>query len=273
MIPWKNWRNLIKATLLCLVAANTAWGQGVAHYIDLAYQGKVEEVRAALPGLKKQQPNDGAILFLEGLVTIDGDKAVEMFNKVVQLYPSNPYADDALLKIGEFLYSRGLYIQAAQQLKRIPVHYPRSELVHSSIRLFLNALLVSGDRDTALFYADVFARKYPKIKFDLQAGKVVVVPEARNPNPPAGRVTMATPEDVSRYQLQVGAYSSQENASRQRDLLQSLNYRVAMRRITTDNRVLYAVIVSGFISPEEARRVGEELKRDYGLDYLVQRTE
>ena len=270
MIPWKNWPNLIKATLLCLLAANTVWGQSVPYYIDLAYQGRVEEVRAALPGLKEQQPNDGAILFLEGLVALDGGEAVEIFNKVVQLYPSNPYADDALLKIGEFLYSRGLYIQAAQQLKRIPVHYPRSDLVHSSIRLFLNALLVSGDRDTALFYADVFARKYPKIKFDLKAGKVVVVPETRNPNPPGG---LTAPEKVSRYTLQVGAYSSQENASRQRDLLQSLNYRVSIRRITTSSRVLFVVVVSGFTSREEARRVGEELKRDYGLDYLVQLTE
>jgi len=175
------------------------------------------------------------------------------------------------LKIGEFLYSRGLYIQAAQQLKRIPVHYPRSDLVHASIRLFLNALLVSGDRDTALFYTEVFARKYPKIKFDLKAGKVVVVPEARNPNPPGGRATPRAPDISLRYQIQVGAYSRQENASRQRDLLQSLNYQVSIRRITTNTRTLFVVMVSGFNSREEARRIGEQLKRDYGLEFLIQR--
>lgn len=253
------------------MAVIPARGQNVAHYVDLAYEGRAAEVRAALPGLKEQLPNDGAVLFLEGLVTLDAEVAVELFNKVVQLYPSNPYADDAILKIGEFLYSRGLYIQAAQQLKRIPVHYPRSDLVHPSIRLFLNALMVSGDRDTALFYTKVFARKYPKIKFDLKAGKVVVVAEARNPDPPEGRATPKAPDIRLRYQLQVGAYSRQENASRQRDLLQSLNYQVSIRRITTSTRTLFVVMVSGFSSRDEARRIGEELKRDYGLDFLIQR--
>ncbi len=272
MILSRNWRNGILILLLCLAAAEAS-GQSIAHYIDLAYQGRVEEVQQALPALKKQHPNDGAVLFLEGLVTLDGDASVALFNKVVQLYPTNPYADDALLKIGEFLYSRGLYIQAAQQLKRIAVHYPRSDLVHSSIRLFLNALLVSGDRDTALFYAQVFARKYPEIKFDLQAGKVVVLPDDERLRPTGGRASPGDRKTGPRFQLQVGVYSRRENALRQQDLLESLNYEVFIRRYTSKERTLFAVIVSGFATREAAQRLGERLQQDYGLDYLVQRVE
>ena len=271
MIPSKNWRNGLPILLLCLAAEAT--GQSVAHYIDLAYRGRVEEVRQALPALKEQHPNDGAVLFLEGLVTLDGDAAVEIFNKVVQLYPNNPYADDALLKIGEFLYSRGLYIQAAQQLKRIALHYPRSDLVHSSIRLFLNALLVSGDRDTALFYAQVFARKYPEIKFDLKLGKVVVIPEDGGPVPAAGQASPGDRKPGLRFQLQVGVYSRRENALRQQDLLESLNCEVLIRRYTSKERTLFAVIVSDIASREAAQQLGERLKKDYGLDFLILRVD
>ena len=272
MILWKNWPSGLLLLSFCLAAAEAS-GQTIAHYINLAYQGRVEEVQQALPALKKQHPNDGAVLFLEGLVMLDGDAAVGLFNKVVQLYPTNPYADDALLKIGEFLYSRGLYIQAAQQLKRIAVHYTRSDLVHSGIRLFLNALLVSGDRDTALFYAQVFARKYPEIKFDLQAGKVVVLPDDKAVRSTRGRASPAEGKSGPRFQLQVGVYSRRENALRQQDLLESLNYEVFIRRYTSKERTLYAVIVSGFATRAAAQRLGKMLERDYGLESLVQQVD
>lgn len=280
MILWRNWSNPRYPVFLALLIFTPAWGQDLDYYFDLAYQGKVEEVAEALPQLYRQHPNDGSVLYLEGLITRDGDAAVEIFKRVAHLYPSSPYADDALLKIGEYLYARGLYVQAAQYLKRIPVYYPRSDLVYPGIRLFLNALLVSGDRDTALFYVQVFSRKYPEIEFDLETGKASGGPEDtppitsrssaqddRSPGEPAqiGRTSTTR----LGFRLQVGAFSVRENAERQKALLESLNYRVDIVPTRSGDRILYLVIVAGFSSREDAEMAGRLLKENYGIDYLV----
>ncbi len=284
MIPWRNWSSPRCPVFLALLIFIPLWGQDIDYYFDLAYQGKVEEVFEALPQLYRQHPNDGTVLYLEGLITRDGDDAVEMFKRVASLYPSSPYAANALLKIGEFLYARGLYVQAAQYLKRIPVHHPRSDLVYPGIRLFLNAMLVSGNRDTALFYVQVFARKYPEIEFDLETGKASGGPEdsslitsrstgpgIRSPGKPAqtGGASSTDSGTLQHFKLQVGAFSVHENAERQKTLLESLNYRVTIVRSGSVGRILHLVMVTGFSSREDAELAGQLLKENYGIDYLV----
>jgi tetratricopeptide (TPR) repeat protein len=224
------------------------------------------------------------VLFLEGLITADGEQALEMYQKVSQLYPTSPYADDALMKIGEYLYARGLYIQAAQYLRRIPVHYPRSDLLYPSIRLFLNAMTVSGNRDTALFYTQVFAKKYPQIEFDLEAGRAAgskadttqLVRER-----PAGlraadaEAKDATPErapasfTVKAYRLQAGAFGRRDNAERRKAVLQSLNYQVRIVPTRSSSGRLYLVMVEGFNSRAEAERAGTRLSDNYGIENFV----
>jgi tetratricopeptide (TPR) repeat protein len=224
------------------------------------------------------------VLFLEGLITADGEQALEMYQKVSRLYPTSPYADDALMKIGEYLYARGLYIQAAQYLQRIPIHYPRSDLLYPSIRLFLNAMTVSGNRDTALFYTQVFAKKYPQIEFDLEAGRAagskedttqlvserpagLPIPDAevkddepeRAPTSSAGRA----------YRLQAGAFGRRDNAERRKAILQSLNYKVRITPTRSSSGRLYLVMVEGFSSRAEAERAGTRLSDNYGIENFV----
>ncbi len=279
MIPWKSWSKLRLAALAPFVMLALVWGQDLDAYFEMAYQGQRARVAEALPELYRQHPNDGSVLFLEGLITEDGDAAVELFKRVVSLFPTSPHAPDALLKVGEYYYSRGLYVQASRYLKRIPVHYPRSNLVYQGIRLYLNALLVSGARDTALFYAQVFSRKYPEVEFDLEAGRAAGLPPAEAAAPPAVTTAPAPAESVvapitqtqggKGVRLQVGAFSVRKNAQRQQALLESLNYKVTIERRLHDDRALHLVMVEGFRSREDARLAGELLKDNYGIDFLV----
>ncbi|UCD38663.1 MAG: SPOR domain-containing protein [Fidelibacterota bacterium] len=284
MILWTNWSNYLSPVFLTLLISTPAWGQDLDYYFNLVYQGKVEEVAEALPQLYRQYPNDGTVLYLEGLITQDGDAAVELYKRLANLYPSSPYADDALLKIGEYLYARGLYVQAAQFLKRIPVHYPRSDLIYPGIRLFLNSLLVSGNRDTAHFYVQVFSRRYPEIEFDLEAGRASSGPEStplmtgevsapRNKAPveptPTSRKSPESAVTGSLLRLQAGAFSVRENAERRKGLLESLNYRVEIVTSLSGERPLYVVIVEGFRSREDAELAGRLLKENYEIDSFI----
>ena len=288
MILWNGWFRTLLALPVILCPGMRVSGQDLEAALELAYQGKLEAAGRILPALKSQSGDRGALLFLEGLISPDGDAAVALFRKTVQLYPNSDYADDALMKIGEYLYARGLYVQAAEQLRRIPVYYPRSDLAPRSIRLFLNSLLVAGNRDTAAFYAQVFARRYPHMEFDLRDGRVLRPPgqgsagtgeiadvdaqagpkSAGLPGAAAARSAGAEPA-TGVYRIQVGAFRNVGNADTRKQLLKSLNYQAEIVPIQTGDRPLYAVMIMGFATRSSARAAGEQLKADHGLDYLV----
>lgn len=288
MILWTTWARCPAILFFCVLNAIPALGQDIDHYIDLAYQGQTDEARAAIPTLRANQAEEGALAFLEGLVEINGEKALKHFRRSVRVNPSGPYADDAHLKIGEYLYAVGgsFYKEAANELKNIPIHHPRSPLVYQSIRLLLNALLVSDMADTALFYTQVFAKKYPEMEFDLKAGRAPSTPDnaaltagqtpklTRDGEPtlepiPAEKIEPGSTEARGRYQLQLGVFSVQSNAQRQKELLESLNYKVVLTQITSGGRILHRVRVGGFANESAARTTGSWLKDNYGMDYTI----
>jgi len=286
MILWRTSLKIRPLFHISLWLLAPLMGQDLSYYIDQAYQGNTEEIIRIFPQLQRQFPEDGGLLYLEALINPDGDKAVELFRKVEQLYPTSPFTDDALLKVGEYLYARGLYGQAARQLKKIPVHYPRSDLVYPSIRLFLNAVLATGNQDTALFYAKVFARKYPEMKFNLETGRAELAPieppSARADGGPSlppqlpqtDQTRPAAPPPTEpvpgSFKLQVGAFSVRENAVRQKERLEALNYKVVIHILENRDPVLHVVMVEGFGSREAAESAGKFLEQNYGMgDYMI----
>jgi len=66
--------------------------------------------------------------------------------------------------------------------------------------------------------------------------------------------------------LQVGAFSVDGNAERQKALLESLNYRVEIVRTRSGGRILHLVMVTGFRSRGDAEMARKLLKENYGID-------
>ena len=70
------------------------------------------------------------------------------------------------MKIGEFYYVSGLYIQAAEWFKKIHMYYRRSDHLENAINLFLKCLVIAGNSDTAYFYSESLNRIFPKVEID-----------------------------------------------------------------------------------------------------------
>ena len=77
------------------------------------------------------------------------------YKKLYTIDPNHEYADNAAMKIGEYYYSKGLYVQAADWLKKMPIYYPRSEKAEDAVDLFLKSLIIAGKKDTAMFYLKI----------------------------------------------------------------------------------------------------------------------
>ena len=128
--------------------------------------GATDSARLYLPAIEVNYPNNSSVMFLKGLLESDGDKAMDIFRNIYNTHPSSEYGDDAVMKVAEYYYAAGLYVQAAEWLKKMPLYYSRSDHIERAIKLFLNSLIVSGNRDTAVFYSKVFHRQFPALDVD-----------------------------------------------------------------------------------------------------------
>ncbi|MFQ6674263.1 MAG: tol-pal system YbgF family protein, partial [Fidelibacterota bacterium] len=83
--------------------------QDLSPYFELVEQGDVDKAREEIARLTEQFPDNAGVMYLDALTTERAEDAVIAYRKLIQYHPASPYADDAAMKVGEYLYARGLY--------------------------------------------------------------------------------------------------------------------------------------------------------------------
>ena len=101
----------------------------IVPYLKQIENGKAEEVRYELIGLKENYSGDPSVMFLEGVLTENGQKAVVIYQKVVDDYPDSKYADASLYRIYSYYYALGLYESANDKLNKLITDYPKSPYI------------------------------------------------------------------------------------------------------------------------------------------------
>ena len=272
--------------LSCLVSQDhlDALIQDVLH-------GSRDSAAIYLPAIDQKYPNNPTVMYLKGLLETDGDEAMKIFSNLYNTHPTSDYGDDAVMKVAEYYYAAGLYVQAANWLKKMPIYYSRSEHIERAVKLFLNSLIVSGHRDTAIFYSRVFKRQFPTLDVDgkinhlLQefekSKKQKEQAEAQSPEPvepvditveyktevPIDQIDSALDNGI--YSLQSGAYGVLENADQQKINLIIAGFDARITELYRNNKVLYAVRIGYFTSKEDAQRTGSQIKTKVDLDTIV----
>jgi len=280
--------------LLVMFCPAEVSSQSVDQYLNEIEQGQYDRARADLPRLLRDYPDDPGVQYLQGVLTTDGEEAYRIFREIADKSRYNQYKDDAILKVGEYLYTRGLYISAERYLRQIPVHYPRSPHIERASNLLIRSMAAAGKMDSSRTWARVLQRQYPDIDFSFQLDGVQSSPE-QSPVPE----TSAPPEpvdltrenpyydpdeaegetDTSReeqestgYAVQVGAFSSLENAESGKEVFEEHDYPVQIRKRKRNNVELYLVWIGQYDTREEAERVGNEIKQKLALPYFILET-
>ena len=278
--------HFICTLLSCLVSQDhlDALIQEVLH-------GSRDSAAIYLPAIDQKYPNNPTVMYLKGLLETDGDEAMEIFSNLYNTHPTSDYGDDAVMKVAEYYYAAGLYVQAANWLKKMPIYYSRSEHIERAVKLFLNSLIVSGHRDTAIFYSRVFKRQFPTLDVDgkinhlLQefekSKKQKEQAEAQSPEPvepvdipveyktevPIDQIDSALDNGI--YSLQSGAYGVLENADQQKINLIIAGFDARITELYRNNKVLYAVRIGYFNSKEDAQQISSLIKTKVDLDTIV----
>ena len=124
-------KNLVYLALLFFALSINIYAQdlNIVPYLQQIENGEADEVRNELIGLKEKYSDDPSVMFLEGVLTENGQKAVVIYQKVVDEYPDSKYADAALYRIYSYYYALGLYEAATEKLNKLITDYPNSPYV------------------------------------------------------------------------------------------------------------------------------------------------
>ena len=253
--------------------------------IKEVYAGKTSSAFEEMPRMKREFSDIPSLLFLDALIDQDIDRSIDKFKKFFKYYESSEYADDAIMKISEYYYTKGSYIESSKWLKKINLYYPESEHINRSLNLYIRALSLSGKEDTAKQYLQTFKKKYPDSTFDTYILDNYDVASKQKLDKKDGKSTLLqavedlkeslTPKQKNkkkyRYSVQIGAYSNMDNAVQVRDELLSLNFntRIDIIYLSTKDKNLYAVREGYFKSKEYASGTQKKIKSRTGYNAIV----
>ncbi len=95
-------------------------------YLKQIEAGETKAVKEKLPELKVKFPGSPAIMFLDGVLTEDGQQAVAIYQRIIEKYPNSKYADAATYRVFSYFYALGLYEAAEKMRNKLDDEYPES---------------------------------------------------------------------------------------------------------------------------------------------------
>lgn len=101
----------------------------IVPYLKLIERGEKDSVLQILPELKKSAPNDPSVLFLEAVLSGNGQEAIPIYERIISDFPKSKYADASVYRLYSYYYSLGLYNTAAAFLNKLKKDYPWSPYI------------------------------------------------------------------------------------------------------------------------------------------------
>lgn len=124
----------ILVLILVLSTSMTAQEVNIVPALKQIELGEIEEARKVLSEFKQSDPNDPSVIFLDAVLTQNGDFALTKYESVYNKYPNSRYADAALYRIFSYYYSLGVYNKAESYLTKLKDEYPKSPYIKAANR-------------------------------------------------------------------------------------------------------------------------------------------
>ena len=253
--------------------------QDFSIYKKLIDDGKIQEVQDSLPNLNSEYPDHPFVLYLNAAINSDGENAIKQFQLIVSDHSGTTASELSIMKIGEYLYSKGLYTQASKQFKNIPLYYPNSNNIERAVNLMKKSYLATGEQDSIELYIELFSKKYPHLNFsdyDYYSSMILKeeIPLAEEILKDSIIETEQTTElDLAKFGekswvVQVGAFSNKKNADVIVNRLESNGYNIEIVE-NLDGRKLHLVQIVRYETIEEAIIVGEEVRDKFGIEFRI----
>ena len=181
---------------------------------------------------------------------VDGEMAESYFQKYLIKEPKGNYAELCISKLAEYNYSKGLYLESSKWYRKIPNNYPGSNRLETSISYFLNALVISGQSDSARYYANLYKNKYPKIS-------------SLNNSFLTDNKTQASKKN--KYSVKVGSYDKLSTALYYKNILQKEKFSVIINEEKKGSKIIYHLLIGEYKNKKNAVNVKKRLLSRLGI--------
>ena len=274
----------MKRLAIILIFFSFAYSQNINLYLTLIEKGRYDEVRENIPDLLSRYPNEPGVKYIQALINNDGDASLAQYKKVIENFPDSEFASQSSIKIGEYLFARGLYSQAGAQLKKTIFDYPKSDFHQRALDLMINSYIATGEKDSARISLALISDLYPKL--DYKKYNLGVTPSSKkdsrlvriDKNSVNERIKIVKAKRTKAkskkkaympWVVQVGAFGKYENANRLKKQLQSSGFPTEVHRINSNGNRLHAVRVVRYETKNQADKIGRSLKSKFGLDFRI----
>ncbi len=197
--------------------------------------GKLENAKAKLERLKSTNPSSPETLFLDAVLTGEGNKALEKYKKVFESYPDNKYADAALYRTFSYYYAVGSYKRAEKYLKELKNKYPGSPYIKAADRT------IPSDDEVSV------------TENNLPEKEKQIFPQKEY------------------YTIQAGAFTNYENAKKMQKKFTKAGFTSKITSKQVGGSFLNIVTVGKFSSRKEAEKFLKILKRDFSLEGRIKK--
>ena len=201
--------------------------------------GKLSEALSLLEQFKNTDPNDPSVIFLDAVLTKDGNDAVKKYSTVFEKFPKSLYADASLFRVFSFYYSIGSYKKAETYLTQLKSDYPQSPYITSADRK-----IPDTEEDQPKATTEKFKPAAPQIK----------IVKAEEVKPVAAHFT-----------IQAGAFINSENAKRLSDQLSKDGFTSEISTRYIGGSQLKVVNAGKFATEEEAKKSLSSIEAKYNL--------
>jgi tetratricopeptide (TPR) repeat protein len=204
----------------------------INHRLEMIEKGQGEAVRAELPALMTNYQNNPGLMYLQAVLTTDGTEAAKLYQNIVDNFPKNEWGDDALYRLYQYYYSIGLYKTAEQKLTQLKEEYPFSAY---------------ATEQNPMAEEKPIAKERP----------TVVKPKG------------TVPKYASNFTIQVGAFSTLQNAGELKAKFEKEGYPSNIFTIVSHGKKLHKVWVGEFQTYIEAKHFAAKIKKKFNLIAMV----
>ena len=194
--------------------------------------GNIKSAEIILRELKTKNANDPSVIFLDAVLTKDGEEALKKYATVLEKYPGSKFADAVIYRIFSYYYSLGYYRKAETYLNRLKKDFPESPYIKT---------------------AD---RKIPDIE-ELPSKQIVTSEKAVQPE------KMET--KTYNFTIQAGAFLNVDNAKKLSEQLKRENYFTEITTKDVGGSILNVVNVGRFTTEDESKSVLILLEKKFNL--------
>lgn len=207
-------------------------------------------------------------LYLTALTETEAEKAFQYYNKILNKFPESEEAEIACLKIGQYYFSRGLYISAGKYFEQLNETYPSSNLSEDAAYNAAICLFAEKKFNQCSLSLEHFLSTYPHSKYkavvkeDLKYAKNHRIPGESN-------FDNTKSEYRGVYSVQIGAFTNVNSALNLKKEFTIEGFDVQIQTSVVKGTTFYKVLLNSFKTKNEAEEFGKTFSRKYGKPYRV----